>query len=974
MPAEFPFLPGENDSTNAPRHPSGPLPAAFLRDAGCLVALAGGLVLSGWLLSALALTRLPGGDISMKANASVAFVLCGLGLVLPTLPWARARLAARACAVGVGLIAGLALLEYATGHDLGFNIGSALDPASPATPHPGRTTPQATLGFLFIVPALWLIATKPGASRRPRILAVCGVAGLALGVLGLFGHLAGLPAGYRWPDCNAITVGTAALLAVLGSAPLAVAWRDTGGRWLLSRWLTLSFAGGLLLIVLTTTLSQRQTVRLVQERNQVAAGAPSQAGAEATPLPGTENTSLLPIAALAYMTLFTLGFYRLNREVALRVKEADLQRQSAELFRDLSDNVPVLIWLSGRDGGCTYFNKNWLAFTGRSLAQEQGKGWIEGVHPEDLERCLEIYQRNFRAREKIRMEYRLRRADGAYRWLNDIGVPRFDADGRFLGYVGGCIDITASKEIEDALRANEAYKTAILNSLPAEIVVLDAKGVIVAVNNTWLTFSRNNNGPANAEGYMGRDYMESCGTPDKPGDCFAVEARAGIESVLRGERREFRLQYPCNSPAEQRWFLMQAVPVPMQEGGCIISHIDITENVQNQEKIRELNSGLERRVAERTAELASANAMLVNFKAALDQHAIVAITDTQGRITYANENLCAVSGYSSEELIGRDHRILNSGHHPKEFIRELWDTILAGRVWKGDMKNRAKDGSCFWLTSTIVPFPGPGGKTAQFIAIRNDITARKAAEEKIVALNEDLQNRAARLESANQELEAFSYSVSHDLRAPLRAVDGFSRLLIDEHAARLDDDGRRMLGVIRSEAQRMGQLIDDLLSFSRTSRQQVDPLPIDMHAMAREVFAELSAFEPDRTLRLELHPMPQALGTPAMIRQVWVNLIGNAIKFTRKRPVAEIEIGSRGNPSGGWVYYVKDNGAGFDMRYAGQLFGVFQRLHGQSEFGGTGVGLALVRRILQRHGGRVWAQAEVDRGAQFFFTLPQPKP
>jgi PAS domain S-box-containing protein len=974
MPAEFPFLPGENDSTTAPRLPSGPLPAAFLRAAGCLVALAGGLGLSGWLLSVLALTRLSVGDISIKANTSVAFILCGLGLVLPTLPWARARLAARACAVGVGLIAGLALLEYATGRDLGFNIGSSLDPASLATPHPGRTTPQATLGFLFIGPALWLIATKPGASRRPRMLAICGVAGLALGVLGLFGHLAELPAGYLWPECNAMPVGTAALLAVLGSVPLAVAWRDTDGRWLLSRWLTLSFGGGLLLIVLTTTFSQQQTVRLVQERNLLAAGVPLYAGAEAPPLPATVNTSLLPVAALAYMTLFTLGFYQLNREVALRIKESDLQRQSADLFRDLSDNVPVLIWLSGRDGGCTYLNKNWLEFTGRSLAQEQGQGWIEGVHPEDLESCLDIYQRHFLAREKFHREYRLRRADGAYRWLTDSGVPRFDANGSFLGYVGSCIDTTNNKEIVEALRANEAFKTAILNSLPAEIVVLDANGVIVTVNDTWVAFSRKNNGPSCVEGYIGRDYIASCSNPDQPGDCIGVEARAGIESVLRGERREFRLQYPCNSPAEQRWFLMHAVPVPLKEGGCIISHMDITENVQNQERIRDLNADLERRVAERTAELAAANAELVNFKAALDAHAIVGITDTQGRITYANENFSTVSGYSREELLGRDHRLLNARHHPKEFISNLWDTILSGRVWKGDMKNRAKDGSYFWLTSTIVPFPGPDGKTAQFIAIHNDITARKTAEDKIVALNEDLQNRAARLEAANQELEAFSYSVSHDLRAPLRAVDGFSRLLIDEHAARLDDEGRRMLGVIRGEAQRMGQLIDDLLAFSRTSRQQVDPLPIDMHAMAREVFAELSAFEPDRTLRLELHPMPQALGTPAMIRQVWVNLIGNAIKFTRKRPVAEIEIGSRGNPSGGWVYYVKDNGAGFDMRYAGQLFGVFQRLHGQSEFGGTGVGLALVRRILQRHGGRVWAQAEVDRGAQFFFTLPQPKP
>jgi light-regulated signal transduction histidine kinase (bacteriophytochrome) len=252
----------------------------------------------------------------------------------------------------------------------------------------------------------------------------------------------------------------------------------------------------------------------------------------------------------------------------------------------------------------------------------------------------------------------------------------------------------------------------------------------------------------------------------------------------------------------------------------------------------------------------------------------------------------------------------------------------------------------------------------------------RAVQRSVVELNAELETRiaarTAELKQANGELEAFSYSVSHDLRAPLRAVDGFARLMEEDYAARLDDEGRRMLGVIRAQALRMGRLIDDLLTFSRVTRQAVDQQPIEMQAQAREVFDALAALEPERTLRLELGALPPARGAPALIRQVWENLLANAIKFTRDREVAVIEVGAHPDEGGGTTYYVKDNGAGFDMRYADKLFGVFQRLHSDTEFPGTGIGLSIVARIVHRHGGRVWAEAEVDRGATFSFTLGEP--
>jgi signal transduction histidine kinase len=229
---------------------------------------------------------------------------------------------------------------------------------------------------------------------------------------------------------------------------------------------------------------------------------------------------------------------------------------------------------------------------------------------------------------------------------------------------------------------------------------------------------------------------------------------------------------------------------------------------------------------------------------------------------------------------------------------------------------------------------------------------------------------ALALRSANQELEAFSYSVSHDLRAPLRAIDGFSRILLEEHEERLDAEGRRLLGVVRSNAQRMGQLIDDLLAFSRAGRTELRRVPTDMGELVRGIFAETVPGDADRArIELRLGDLPPVAADPALMRQVWANLLGNAVKYSRPREQAVVEV-SGAREGDHMVYRVRDNGVGFDTEYAAKLFGVFQRLHSAREFEGTGVGLALVKRIVGRHGGEVWAEGQVGQGATFGFWLP----
>lgn len=260
------------------------------------------------------------------------------------------------------------------------------------------------------------------------------------------------------------------------------------------------------------------------------------------------------------------------------------------------------------------------------------------------------------------------------------------------------------------------------------------------------------------------------------------------------------------------------------------------------------------------------------------------------------------------------------------------------------------------------------------LGISHDITERIQAEERIRALAADLEVRANQLETANKELESFSYSVSHDLRSPLRAIDGFSRLLEEDYQQVLDAEGKRLLSVIRQNSQRMGVLIDDLLAFSKLGRKTLAVDRIDMNELVAEALVDVRAAAPATTAEVRLGDLPAATGDRVLLRQAWINLISNGIKYSSKKDKPEVVIGSRPGENGSIVYFVQDNGVGFDMQYYDKLFGVFQRLHRAEEFPGTGVGLAIVQRVVARHGGRAWAEAQPDKGATFYFSIPEGGP
>jgi PAS domain S-box-containing protein len=403
---------------------------------------------------------------------------------------------------------------------------------------------------------------------------------------------------------------------------------------------------------------------------------------------------------------------------------------------------------------------------------------------------------------------------------------------------------------------------------------------------------------------------------------------------------------------------------PTDDSGAGLRSMEM-EIVRRSQEIQKLNESLAQDVTDKAAALKDVNKVILDYKFALDTSCIVAVTDQKGIILHVNDNFCQISKYSREELLGQDHRIINSGYHPKEFIRDLWVTIAKGKIWRGELKNRAKDGSTYWVDTTIVPFLNERGKPYQYIAIRADITSRKIAEEENLRLQADLEMR---VQQRTHDLEAFSYSVSHDLRAPLRTINGYAAMLEEDYSQILDDEGKRLLNIIRDGARKMGKLIDDLLAFSKLGRKEVSKSNVDMQSMVKNICDDLGR-APDFRARIDIGELEPVLADFTLMNHVWTNLLSNAIKYSanKEKPLVKI----RSNRNNGMITYsITDNGAGFDMKYADKLFGVFQRLHSSDDFEGTGVGLAIVHRIISRHDGKIWAEGSPGEGATFYFSLP----
>jgi PAS domain S-box-containing protein len=392
--------------------------------------------------------------------------------------------------------------------------------------------------------------------------------------------------------------------------------------------------------------------------------------------------------------------------------------------------------------------------------------------------------------------------------------------------------------------------------------------------------------------------------------------------------------------------------------------------------LQKAKDDLERRIEERTKELKAAS---LYTRRLIETHLDPLVTiSANGKITDVNAAAELVTGLSRRELLGSD--FFDYATEPEKARAGYEKVFQEGSVRDYPLAIRHRSGRITEVLYNASTYTNEEGNIQGVFAAARDMTELRQAQNELRKSYENLERRVEertvdlkksteQLIAANKELESFSYSVSHDLRAPLRAIDGYARMILKKEWGKFDEDTARKFNAIRSNAHMMGQLIDDLLSFSRLSKKQMSTSKLDMESIIMDVWKELQIINTRQNVTLTIHNIPPGYGDRTLIKQVYFNLLSNAVKFTKHMDTAHIEAGSSLENDGN-IYYIKDNGVGFDMAYYDKLFGIFQRLHSADDFEGTGVGLATVQRIVHRHGGRVWAEGKVNEGATFYFTLP----
>ncbi|WP_372827367.1 PAS domain S-box protein [Polaromonas sp.] len=753
------------------------------------------------------------------------------------------------------------------------------------------------------------------------------------------------------------------------------------------------------------------------------------------------------------------------QDITERKLASDALQASEAQFRLLTDAMPQIVCTMRADGWLTYFNQMWFDYTGLAMDESLGQGWTQLIHPDDQARVAQRLTQAAESGRTCEVEYRLRRADGAYRWmlgrahpLGDVSdqptrwlgtftdiedlkvataqleknmfmnrvagrmarlggwtidlpqrtltwsdencaihdqppgylptldegigyflpedraevirlveacaqhgtpyefiLPKMTAQGRriwvrslgeavrnasgtIIRLQGAFQDITEQKAAEARTLALEARMMTTLESITDGFCLIDKNGRFVFLNGHAERMLKRGKGELLGES-MWQEFSTIAGTH------VEREYRAAV-----AEQRSTRIEAyyrPLNT-----WFVFHVYPT---EDGTAVYFQDITQRREQQAQLHLLETAVSR-----------INDMVI----ITDAHT----GEGEGpRVVFVNDAFERQTGYSRQDALGQGlMQLWGATTRPAELDR-IRAAMERSQPVRTEIAIQTRAGQPLWLELDMTPIAGESGTFTHWVAVERDITERKQQQQEILGLNSELEQRVllrtGQLAEVNKELESFAYSVSHDLRSPLNTVDGFSQLLLKSDADRISDKGKHYLDRIRAGVKQMGDLIEGLLTLAHLSREEIRSEPVDLSAMCRGI--EQAQRERDLQRQVQVHIQDSLLahGDPRLLSAVMQNLMGNAWKFSARQPLARIEIGIQPEAGGENVFFVRDNGVGFDMAFAHKLFGTFERLHSPGDFPGTGIGLATVKRVIERHGGRVWAESKPGEGATFYFTV-----
>ncbi|MDQ3059261.1 MAG: PAS domain S-box protein [Pseudomonadota bacterium] len=717
--------------------------------------------------------------------------------------------------------------------------------------------------------------------------------------------------------------------------------------------------------------------------------------------PGRPQPRDLELIATA-LRLARIALARARTQAALVSSEARF-RELAENIEDVFYNVDALT------GRMRYISPGYEKLWGRSCASlyARPKSYAEAVLPED--RLVLTMADQLNAEGKVSdVQYRIVSADGQTHWIRDRSYPVFNAAGKLERVVGIARDVTERKHAKLALAAtNRALQMLsrsciVINRIEDEASLLaEVCRVAVEVGGyrmAWVGYARNDAlkrvepmaHAGDERGYLS-DILISWSADHVSGHGPAGQAMRSGQPAQRSDIGADPTFY-WQGAALQRGY-RSSIALPLREGGqsfgvlCLYrgeAEFFSPDEVQLLQELADnlafgigsLRARLERRRSHEAARQAAAK---LSEQAALLDHAqdAIIVRNLDRTVRFWNQGAQRLYGWRAQEALGQTMGT-RLYRHPQVLDALMAQMLATGRDWTGELEQVARDGSTVFVESRCSVVRDEQGLVSGVLSINTDIGERRRAQEAILSLNasleERVQRRTAQLELANQQLEAFSYSVSHDLRNPLSAIDGFSQLLqktMDKAALTgpLAERSGHYLARIRAGVAQMGELIDAMLSLAQVSRSRLRWEAVDLSALAQGLLAGYQERDPGRPSRCQVAPGLLVQGDSRLLKQVLDNLLGNAWKFSAGQACTEITLAQEAGPDGEVVYVVRDNGAGFDMAYASRLFGAFERLHTQSEFAGTGIGLATVARIIERHGGRVWAESAPGQGARFYFTL-----